>query len=132
MKFAKFNKTRFDYDAVTMEWGKDKYIKVADLFDNDNPDKVYIIRSAFIIKKDPEKNPDMINEEEAVVTIDDHFVNVPHHQLPEVQAMLADSDACDYINKGMAGFVLRPYETSKRKELCYQMKWVDVPSGDEV
>ena len=134
MNFAKFNKTRFDYDAVTMEWDKkDKSLwkKVADIFDENDPDKVWTIRSIFTIKKD-ENHPDMINDEEAIVTCDNYFVNVPHHQLEDAKKMLEDREACEYINDGGAGFRLRPYETSKRKETCYSMVWVDLGIGDEV
>lgn len=132
MKFAKFNKTRFNYDAVTREWGKDKYKKLSEIYDMFEPDTVFAIHSAFTIDNSDGKYPGMIGKEAAVVTIDDWFVNVPDHQLEEVKSMLADQEACEYINEGKAGFVIRPYETPKRKETCYSMKWVDIPSGDEI
>lgn len=131
MFFAKFNKTRFDYDAVTTDWGKDRYKKVHEIFDPKNPNKIFTVRGMFTIKKD-EKHPDMINDESPVVTIDDAWVNVPQHQLEEVKDILSDPAAIEYINQGKCGFILRPYETPKRKETCYSLKWVDIPSGDEV
>lgn len=102
----------FDYKQVN------RYTNLADLYAENGASKVYVIRGLYISNKG-NYGP------QAIVTIDDAFVNLPSHLTPSVAEMLKDPDDIQAINEGKAGFRIRTY-LSKSKKLCYSVDWMDV------
>lgn len=114
--FSNFNKERlFDIDTSDFD-----YANLEDLFKRDGEGTVYTIRGAYIGTKS------QFDPEVPMVAIDDCYVNLPVHQLPEIKAMLADRRAIDGINKGQAGFVIEEFYQKRFKRTCYAARWGNV------
>ena len=131
MNFARFNTFRFDYDSVTMEWDKDRYTNLAALYKLNGPDKIYEIKSMHV--REAKEGDGSINKYNPVITIEGTHVNLPHHQLIQVQNMLNDPDVPAYVNAGGAGFTIREYETDKRPgEKCYSAQFCNMDDGSHI
>lgn len=111
--FSKFNKERlFDVDTSGFD-----YVNLEDLFEENGEDHVYKITGVYIGTKST------FDDESPIIAIEDTYVNLPQHQLPEVKAMLADKAAIKAINDGQAGFVIDSYYQKRFKKTCYAARW---------
>ena len=120
--FEQFNKAHdVDFDTTKLAEipAEDRYKSLERLYNEaEDDDTVYVIRGAYINTKS-----DYVAESPLVAT-DTCYVNIPHFQLGEIKAMLADARAIKAINQGKAGFKIVPYE--KAGETYYKAKWVSV------
>lgn len=128
---SKFNSTRkFDFD-VTPIIGK--YVKASELgslIDEYGEDKIYVIRGAYLGSIDAEHSKKGTEQKTASIATDFTYINVPSWQYDDVEAMVNNPDAVDYINSGSAGFMIEPYEM--RGETYYKLVFVDIDSDAEI
>lgn len=115
--FSSLNKTKkFDFTA-----DKDfPYISLSDLLQaNDGDiDHVYVIRAIYI-------NSRSKYGEQPLIAIDDAYVNIPKHTLKDVNKILDSEEMIAAINKGLAGFKIRPYE-DRNGASRYSIDWIDL------
>lgn len=131
MNFAKFNTFRFDYDAVTMEWEGERYTNLESLYKLNGPDKIYEIKSMHV--REAKEGDGSINKLNPVITIEGTHVNIPQHQLIQIQKMLDDAEAVAYINAGGAGFTIREYDNKyKPGEKAYSANFCNMDDGSHV
>lgn len=64
--------------------------------------------------------------EEPILATDDNYVNLPHHMVDSVKAMIGDDEAVDAINGGYVGFTIYKYHQKKYNKDCFGVKWIDV------
>lgn len=115
MNFSKFNKERlFNVNTAGFD-----YYSLEDLYKNHKSDHVYQVLGMYIGTKS-EYDP-----ETPIVALKDRYVNIPVHQLAEVQAMLSDKSAIRAIRDGECGFVIKTYYQQKYKKTCYKAEWVN-------
>lgn len=120
-KFSKFNKERL-FDVDTSEFD---YCSLEDLWKkNPNSETAYRLRGVYISTKSE------FNDRSPMCAIDGYYVNLPQHQLGDIERMLEDRQAIKAINDGLAGFVIRPYDQKRFGKLCYAAKWVDMEVED--
>ena len=133
--FSKLNKARFDYR--TDDWDfKDESIwrSLEDLYKEYGEYHVFQIKGAFIKDQTEQKKAGKaFNDKAPVVIIEDHPVNIPQHQLKDVEEMLNTPEMVEAINNGEGGFMIRTYIAKDYgNKVCYAATWVDYESGDEV
>lgn len=115
MKFAKFNRQRlftvdtssFDYlsiEEAAKKYGTNVPIRVRGLYIGD--------KSKFV-------------DEDPRLATDEEYINLPQHQLKEVKAILADTNAIRAINNGECGFIIREYFQKRFQLTCYSAEWCD-------
>lgn len=140
--FGAFNKARtFDVDNTNFvthttytSSGEVKennmYWSCKEMFELNGPDKVYVIRGAYINNlKEKDKRRDgershAVTSESAAVAIEDRYISIPSFQIPEVKDMLDNAAAVDMIRAGRAGFYIEEYENSFGTQ--YKAVWTDV------
>lgn len=119
--FTQFNKEFVHFTVLDEDqFDRKKYHKLADLYDEENPDKVFNLRGLFIGTKS--ELPDV--PESPIAATDNFYVNLPVHQLEDVKAIRANKAAVSAMNKGRAGFKIRKY-TSVYNTECYAVEWID-------
>lgn len=115
--FSSLNKTKkFDFTA-----DKDfPYISLKDLLQANDGDleHIYVIRALYI-------NSRSKYGEQPLIAIDDAYVNIPKHMLETVKGILANDEMIDAINKGLAGFKIRPYEDKSGIDRL-SIDWIDL------
>lgn len=121
MNFNKFNKERlFNVNTAGFE-----YFSLEELYNKNSKDKVYQVQGLYIGTKS-EFDPEV-----PIVALEDKYVNIPVHQLAEVQAMLSDKAAVRAIRDGECGFTISTYYQQKYKKTCYKAVWCNYEPDDE-
>ena len=95
------------------------YLKLADAQEKYGDSVIPVI--AFGISTN--KSPKAISERNAWIATDEEFINVPLHQLPEIEKMLADRNAINFCKQGHMGAVITPYTNSYGDQLKFV--WCD-------
>ena len=134
MNFAAFNNFKFAYDAVSATWEKNdksRYVSLEDLYKTNGPDKVYEGKAIWIRHAKTDENGNITDgsmyEENPVVTIEGLFVNIPHHQLKQIKAMLGTDTIIEEVDAGRFGFTIREYDNAYKKgEKAYAANWCDI------
>lgn len=125
MNFTKFNKERlFAVNTAGFD-----YVSLEDLYNKNPKGKVYKVMGLYIGTKS------QFDPEVPIVALDDTYVNIPVHQLAEVQAMLSDRNAIQGIRNGECGFTIQHYYQQRFKKDCYKAIWCnyeEVDDSDEV
>lgn len=126
--FNSFNRTRkFDFDTTAISG---EYKNLETLYKENGHDKVYQVKGLYISTKSE------FTEESPIAATATCYVNLPDHQLADVKEMIDSPMAVLAINKGLAGFVIRPYEKKLQRKtgvvtrICYSAEWVDVEPQD--
>lgn len=99
------------------------FFKLSELFDAENPDKVYPIMSAWINSKGNYKPHGVL-----VTTIDGIkfiAVDIPEFMNDSVEKLFTDQVYYDAINAGKLGFKIYTYDSQRRKG-CFSIKFVDI------
>ena len=100
------------------------FFKLAELYDEQNPDKAYPIVAAWINSKGKYKPHGVL-----VVDMDNGkkfiAVDVPEFMTDSVEQLFTDNLYYDAINAGKLGFTIYTYD-SKRRKNCYSIKFVDI------
>lgn len=134
MNFAAFNNFKFAYDAVSATWEKNdksRYISLEALYKKNGPNKVYEGKAIWIRHAKTDENGEIIDgsmyKENPVITIEDVFVNIPHHQLKQVNALLSSDVIIDEVDSGHFGFTIREYDNEYKKgEKAYAANWCNI------
>lgn len=120
---SKFNKGNAFSDIDT---SKMPYVKLKDVYDKTNPNKVFKIQGVYINTKSK-------LGDSCVAIGEDVQYNLPNSQVENIREMLKDSEVIEAIKAGKVGFVIRPYKNnwSVNKETgeiteFYGVDWVDV------
>lgn len=116
MDFESLNKRKFSVN--TDGFG---YASLADLFNNNGADMVYIVRAIYINTKG--KFGDA-----PVIATDKEFVNLPKNCLSICNTILASPEAIQAINNGECGVKIRPYHSKTYNKDCYGVDFVNVTS----
>ena len=112
--FAKsFNKTTFDIDVTDFE-----YIKLAALYNAEQPYTVYKVNAMWVTKSPLGDSPVFVCAELG------KLVNMPSHTAAMVREIVGSSDAVDAIKAGKVGFTVYEYESHGKK--CYNVRFVDL------
>lgn len=121
---SKFNKGNVfkDVDTTNME-----YVKLADVYDKNNPDKIFKIQGVYT-------NPKSKLGESCVAIGEKVQYNLPNYEVETVKEMLADDEVIKAIRAGKVGFKIEPYsnswgvnkETGEIEKEFYGIDWVDI------
>lgn len=115
--FSSFNK-EFLFDLP--ENIKGNYLKIADAVEKYG-DGVIIPVIAFGISTN--HSPKAVSERNAWVATDEEFINVPAFQLPEIEKMMADTNAVKLCKQGKMGVMIESYENNWGQQ--FKMRWCD-------
>ena len=115
--FSNFNK---EFLFELPENIKGNYLKIADAVEKYG-DGVIIPVIAFGISTN--HSPKAVSERNAWIATEDEFINVPAFQLPEIEKMMADSNAVKLCKQGKMGIMIEQYENTWG--LQYKMRWCD-------
>jgi len=115
--FSNFNK---EFLFELPENIKGNYLKIADAVEKYG-DGVIIPVIAFGISTN--HSPKAVSERNAWIATEDEFINVPAFQLPEIEKMMADSNAVKLCKQGKMGIMIEQYENNWG--LQYKMRWCD-------
>ena len=99
------------------------FFKLSELFDTENPDKVYPIMSAWINSKGNYKPHGVL-----VTTIDGVkfiAVDIPEFMTDSVEKLFTDEQYYNAINAGKLGFTIYTYDSKARKG-CHSITFVDI------
>ena len=99
------------------------FFKLSELFDAENPDKVYPIMSAWINSKGQYQPHGVL-----VTTIDGVkfiAVDIPEFMTDSIEKLFSDQQYYDAINAGKLGFKIYTYD-SKRRKGCHSITFVDI------
>lgn len=122
MNFSKFNKERlFEINTAGFD-----YVSLEDLYNSNPADKQYKVCGLYIGTKS------QFDPEVPIVALDNTYVNLPVHQLAEVQSMLASPQAIQGIRNGECAFTIQHYYQQRYKKDCYKAVWCNyIPVDDE-
>lgn len=131
MNYAAFNNYKFAYDGVSAAWPERIYRSLKEMFLENGPDKIYVIRSMWIRKAETDENGNItdgsMHELNPVVTLDGCFANIPYNQLEQFNAILSTDTIIADVDAGKVGFKIREYDNKYRKgEKCYAANWCNV------
>ena len=112
MNFLDFNKRRFNIDTTGFQ-----YSSLADLYNNNGKDPIYIVRAVFMSKG-------MYGETPLLVT-NTTFVNLPKHCRTVCNTILNSTEVISGINEGKCGFKIRQYHCEKNNKTCYTIDFID-------
>lgn len=115
--FSQFNK-EFLFDLP--DDIKGNYLKIADANEKYG-DGVIIPVIAFGISTN--HSPKAVSERNAWVATEEEFINVPGFQLPEVEKMMADSNAVKLCKQGHLAVMIETYENNWGTQ--YKIRWCD-------
>jgi len=114
------------HNKGAINWGIDtegfEYYKLQDLYElvGDDDLKLY---GLFINSKNHSDYG-----ASCVAILEDRFVNLPQHMIPEIEEILSDAEDVAAIKAGKVGFRIRTYESDKKKgkdKTCYSISWID-------
>ena len=121
MNFSKFNKERlFNINTAGFD-----YVNLEDLYNTSKPGTQFKVCGLYIGTKS------QFDPEVPIVALADKYVNLPVHQLAEVQAMLSDRSAIQGIRNGECAFTITKYYQQKYKKDCFKAVWCNY-DGDDV
>ena len=113
MNFTKFNKERlFEVNTAGFD-----YVSLEDLYNKYPADHQYQVKGLYIGTKS------QFDPEVPILALEDTYVNLPVHQLAEVQAMLSSPQAIQGIRNGECGFTIQHYYQQRFKKDCYKAVW---------
>lgn len=116
---SKFNTERlFDIDTSNFE-----YRNLEEVYESD--DEVFPVRGIYINTKGK-------FGDRPVIATDECYVNLPAHLLDTAREILNDTRAVQAINAGEVGFTIYAYEQRRFGKTCYSIRWVDMPSDDDM
>lgn len=100
------------------------FFKLSELFDEQNPEKVYPIAAAWINSKGRYQPHGVL-----VADLDDGkkfiAVDVPDFLNDSIEKLFSDSQYYEAINAGKLGFKIYTYDSQRRKG-CFSIKFVDI------
>lgn len=111
----KYNKEKI----FTIDTSEFEYYSLEDIYDKDDPDKVFVLRGVYI-------NTKSMFEPAPVIATEDYYVNLPSHLLESCKEMINDYTAVKAINEGMAGFTVYEYYQKRFNRNCYSIRWCDI------
>lgn len=114
MNFSDFNKRRFNIDTTGFA-----YSSLADLYNNDGKDHIYVVRAVFMSNKGK-------YGETPLLATDTTFVNLPKNCIPVCNTILNSAELITGINEGKCGFKIRPYHSEKYNKNCYAVDFLDI------
>lgn len=122
MNFSRFNKERlFAVNTAGFD-----YVNLEDLYTRNKADKIYKVCGLYIGTKS------QFDPEVPIVALNDTYVNLPVHQLSEVQSMLSSPQAIQGIRNGECGFTIQHYYQQRYKKDCYKAVWCNyIPDDTE-
>ena len=118
MNFSDYNKRRFNVDTTGFE-----YSSLADLYNNDGKDHIYVVRAVFMSNKGK-------YGETPLLATDTTFVNLPKNCISVCNSMLNSTEAIAGINEGKCGFKIRPYHSEKYNKNCYAVDFIDIDDDE--
>lgn len=98
-----------------------KYTTLQKLLERDGEGKAYTIRGAYI------NTQSRYYDRSPLLAIDDVYVNLPQHQLEDVETMREDPAYVQGINEGRLGFIIEPYMIDDA--IYYKAQFVDMKDG---
>lgn len=121
--FSQFNREfLFDLPQELLDLPNDeKYMKIAVAAETYGTEDVVPI-IAFGISTNHSK--DAVSERNAWVATKSEMINIPEHQIPEVEKMMADRNAVKLCKEGHLGVQIIPYTNQWGKQ--YKVKWMDI------
>lgn len=115
---SKYNKISaaysFQYPEVPV------YIKLADLYKNFGPEKIYEVYALYINEKG------QYGPQPAVATEGNMIVNLPSFLVDQVKEMRDDTELTEAINGGRFGFRVREYTRRGETRKLYSVEWIDL------
>lgn len=115
MSITRHNKkTRFTIDTEGFN-----FIKLADLFDEKNPDETHVIHGVYI-------NEQSIYGASPFAALEDCFVNLPSHMTDTIRSILDDEQDCADIESGNVAIKISPYHSEKYNRDTYVVDFVDL------
>lgn len=117
MNFSDFNKRRFNIDTTGFQ-----YSSLADLYNNDGKDHIYIVRAVFMSMGKYGETP--------LLATDTTFVNLPKHCTSVCNTILNSTEAIAGINEGKCGFKIRQYHSEKYNKNCYAVDFIDINDSE--
>lgn len=120
MSITKFNHNTAKFIAKAEK--DTPYYSLKDLYKAKGKDADYLILALYINEKGKYGKQPL-----ALARIDGKqiYINLPSHLLKDVDAMLADPDVIDQINKCNAGMKIRAYVNRNGGE-SYSVEWLDL------
>ena len=119
MNFSDFNKRRFNIDTTGFQ-----YSSLADLYNNDGKDHIYIVRAVFMSKGQYGETP--------LLATDTTFVNLPKNCISVCNTILNSTEAISGINEGKCGFKIRQYHSEKYNKNCYAVDFIDINDSESL
>lgn len=117
MNFLDFNKRRFNIDTTGFQ-----YSSLADLYNNNGKDHIYIVRAVFM--------SDCKYCEIPLLATDTTFVNLPKHCRTDCNTILNSTEAISGINEGKCGFKIIQYHSEKYNKTCYTIDFIDINDSE--
>lgn len=120
--FSQFNKQfLFELPEELMNKPKEeKYMKIATAAEEFGDDILPII--AFGISEN--HSPEAISERNGWVATEDVMINVPPHQIPEVEKMMNDRNAVKLCKEGHLGVKFVGYQNQWGQQ--FKVQWCDI------
>lgn len=115
--FSQFNR-EFLFELPEVIQGN--YLKIADAVEKYG-DGVIIPVIAYGISTN--HSPKAVSERNAWVATEEEFINVPMFQLPEVEKMMADTNAVKLCKQGHLGVMIESYTNQWGDQ--YKIRWCD-------
>ena len=106
----------FDIDTTGFD-----YTTLAKLLERDGEGHAYTIRGAYI------NTQSRYYEKSPLLALDDIYVNLPQHQLEDVETMREDPAYVQGINEGRLGFIIESYMIDD--SIYYKAQFVDMKDG---
>jgi len=104
----------------------DNYHKPAELYAENGPDCVYVIRGAFIGTRSKFVNKISKKRESPVLILDEFLVNAPENQIEEIRELIENPEAHDAVDGELVGFTIRQYHNSTYNKDCYAIDFCDL------
>ena len=119
--FSQFNREfTFELPEELMNKPKEeKYMSIADAHEKYLDAVLEIIGFGVSINRSPKAK----TEKNGWVATTDEIINVPYHQIPEIEKMLADANAIKLCKQGKLGVEIIGYENEWGQQ--YKVKWID-------
>ena len=106
MNFSDFNKRRVNIDTTGFQCSS-----LADLYNNNGKDPIYIVRAVFMSKGKYGETP--------LLATNTTFVNLPKHCRTVCNTILNSTE-------GKCGFKIRQYHSEKYNKTCYTIDFIDI------
>lgn len=118
-KFAnKYNKSAAHYTYIFPD--NPSYKKLEELYDRQNPDKVYPVYGLYINTKGSYGEQAIAATENAVI------INLPMHLVDVVKQMREDAELTEAINADKFGLKITTYQKNGSRKTFYSVEWCDL------